>query len=226
MWALNSMRIDAALARLQDRRRLRRRASSSVTEWICASPLPQRAPISSGLDRASWLAPVYDCTTSAACPSILSSPNSIQAARLAELLDLAEAVADEHDRAAVLAELLDLLHAATLERLVADREDLVDEQDLGFDVGGDGEPEPDGHARRVVLHRRVDELLEPGERHDVVEASGDLLARHPEDRAVQVDVLDAGQLGVEAGAELEQGGEAPVRRDRARLGEQDARRGT
>ena len=63
------------------------------------------------------------------------------------------------------------------------------EQDLGFDVGRDGESEAHRHPRGVVLDRRVDELLESGERHDVVEAAGDLLARHPEDRPVEVDVL-------------------------------------
>ena len=83
---------------------------------------------------------------------------------LAELLDLAEPVADEHDRAPVPAELVDLLGAPALEALVADREHLVDQQHLGLDVGGDGEAEAHVHARRVVLHRRVDELLEPGER--------------------------------------------------------------
>ena len=79
-------------------------------------------------------------------------------------------MADEHDRAAVASELLDLLGAPPLEALVADGEHLVDEQDLGLDVGGDGEAEAHEHARRVVLHRRVDELLEPGELDDVVEA--------------------------------------------------------
>ena len=47
-----------------------------------------------------------------------------------------------------------------------------------------------------------------GELDDLVEAALDLLALHAEDRAVQEDVLAPGELGVEAGADLEQGADA------------------
>ena len=43
---------------------------------------------------------------------------------------------------------------------------------------------------------------------DLVEAPLDLLALHVEDRAVQEDVLPPGQLGMEAGADLEQRADA------------------
>ena len=57
---------------------------------------------------------------------------------------------------------------------------------------------------------RVDELLHARELDDVVEALLDLLALHPEDRAVQVDVLATGELLVEAGPDLEQAADAPA----------------
>ena len=69
------------------------------------------------------------------------------------------------------AEVLHAAEAAPLELRVADREHLVDEQDLGLEVRGDREREPHVHAARVALHRRVDELLDPGELDDLVEAS-------------------------------------------------------
>ena len=50
------------------------------------------------------------------------------------------------------------------------RQNLVDEQDLGLEVRGDGEGEAHVHAARVALHRRVDEALDPGEVDDLVEA--------------------------------------------------------
>ena len=101
---------------------------------------------------------------------------------------------------------LELLHpveALLLEALVADGEHLVDEQDVGLDVDRHGEAQTDVHARRVVLHLVVDELLELGELDDLVEALADLPARQPEQRAVQVDVVPAGELGLEARAELQ-----------------------
>ena len=47
-------------------------------------------------------------------------------------------------------------------------------------------------------------MLHLGEGHDFVELCGDLGPRHAEDRAVEEDVLAAGQLGVKARADLEQ----------------------
>ena len=44
----------------------------------------------------------------------------------------------------------------------------------------------------------------------------DLRARHAEDRAVQVDVLAAGQLGMKAGADFEQARDAAAERRRGR----------
>ena len=95
-----------------------------------------------------------------------------------------------------------------LELGVADREHLVDEQDLGLEVRRDREREADVHAARVALHGRVDELLDAGELDDLVEALLDLAALHAEDRAVQVDVLAAGELLVEARPDLEQAADA------------------
>ena len=51
---------------------------------------------------------------------------------------------------------------------------------------------------------------------------GEVAARDAVDRPAQVDVLDRRVLGVEAGADLEQRRDAPVDRDRARVGLDDA----
>ena len=100
----------------------------------------------------------------------------------------AERVRHDHDRLAALLELGELLRALPLEALVADRQHLVDEEDVGIDVDCDREAQTHVHARRVVLDRRVDELGQAGEVHDFVEAVLELLLRHPEDRAVEVHV--------------------------------------
>ena len=109
----------------------------------------------------------------------------------------------------------ELLHALRLELHVAHGEDLVHEQDVGVDVDGDGEAEPHVHAGRVGLHRLVDELLDTGEREDRVELPVDLAAGQAEDRAVEVHVLPARQLRVEARTELQEGGHLAVDGDLA-----------
>ena len=60
------------------------------------------------------------------------------------------------------------------------------------------------HPIGVVLHRRVDELLDLGEGHDLIKLAVNLRLLHPQDGAIQVDVLSPRQFGVEAGAHLQQ----------------------
>ena len=140
---------------------------------------------------------------------------------VADLADHVDGVGHEQDRAALALEPLDALEALALERLVADGEHLVDEQDLGVDVDRHRESEPRRHTRRVVLHLVVDEVLDLGERDDLVEDPVDLLTGESEDRRVQVDVLAPGEVAVEARAELEQRGDAAVLHDRPRGGPHD-----
>ena len=135
----------------------------------------------------------------------------------------AEVVRDEHERAPGVAELEHAVVAALAEALVADRQHLVAEQDVGLDADGDREAEPRVHAAGVRLDRVVGEAAELGELDDRVDARLELRARHPVERAREEDVLDGRVLGVEAGAELEQRRDAPVDRDAAAIGREDAR---
>ena len=137
-------------------------------------------------------------------------PASSSTAPRTEALDRVEVVAHEQDRAPLGGHVAHLAQALRLERGVADREHLVHEQDLGLEVRRDGERQAQVHAARVALHRRVDEPLDLGEGDDLVELARDLRAAHAEDRAVEVDVLAPGELGMEAGAHLEQRADAAV----------------
>jgi hypothetical protein len=69
----------------------------------------------------------------------------------------------------------------------------------------------------MPLHRRVEEFPDTGEFDDLVELRLNLTPLHSEDGAVEEDVLAAGQLGIEAGAYLEQAADAAAD-DRASLG--------
>ena len=89
---------------------------------------------------------------------------------IAERRHRAHVVADEDDRAAVaLRNLAHLAEALLLEVGVADRQHLVDDQDLRLQVRGDREGQPNVHAAAVALDRRVEEALDLGERDDLVE---------------------------------------------------------
>src|SRR5205807_7034553 len=59
-------------------------------------------------------------------------------------------------------------------------------------------------SRRVELHRRVDEVLELGERDNVVEALRHLVRREAQKHAVDVDVLAAGHLRVKPHAHADE----------------------
>ena len=84
---------------------------------------------------------------------------------------------DEENRLAAAPELRELVEALVREALVADREHLVHEQHVGIDVDRHREAQTHVHARRIRLDRRVDELAQLGELHDLVEALLDFALR-------------------------------------------------
>src|SRR2546429_527346 len=124
---------------------------------------------------------------------------------------------DEDHGPAGVGKLLHAPEAAALELCVTDRQHLVHQHDLGLEVRSDGEREPHLHSARVPLHRRVDELLDTRELYDVGELARDLATLQAEDRAIQVDVLATGQLGMKAGADLEKTADVSANRGSVRL---------
>ena len=73
----------------------------------------------------------------------------------------------------------------------------------------------------IALDRRIEKLLDLGKGDDLVKLAHDLGAGHAEDRAVEKDVLAAGQFRMKAGADFEQARD-PAAQDRAsarRLGD-------
>src|SRR5207249_4821101 len=98
----------------------------------------------------------------------------------------------------------------------------IDDEEIGFHVGRDGKAQPGEHPRGVALHRRVDELLKSRERYDGVEALPDLGPRHPEDGAVEEDILPTGQVRMKTGADFDQGRKTAVHLKGAPRGPHDA----
>src|SRR4051812_11223580 len=127
----------------------------------------------------------------------------------------AEIVADEDDRLAAGVQAFEDPEALLLERLIAYRQDLVQQQDVGFDLRGDRERQANLHPGREVLELLVDEPLELGEGDDLVEPGVELLPRQAEEGAIDPDVVPRVELGVETNAELDERRELAVHRDEA-----------
>ena len=130
-------------------------------------------------------------------------------------------VAHKQHRPAMPGHILHLAEALLLKLGVADRQHLVDDQNLRLQMRRHREREPHIHAAGIALHRRIEEFLHFGEGDDLVELALDLGAAHAEDGAVEEDVLAARQLRVKAGADLEKARNAALDLDaaRARLGD-------
>jgi len=153
----------------------------------------------------------------------LDAPVAQEDASRAQRLDRGHVVADEEDRAR--ARGCDFAHLAetlALELRVTDGQHLVDDEDLWVEVRGDRECESHAHATAVALHRRVEKGAGAGELDDLVEVAGNRLARHPHDRAVEIDVLAPRELGVEAGTDLEEAADGSAQPDLALAGLGDA----
>src|SRR5262249_55946572 len=124
----------------------------------------------------------------------------------AELHDRLCAVGDEQDGTAPVLDFLDAGETLSLEGFITHGQCLIDHQNVGIDGYGDGKGQPHVHSARIGFHGLLDEFADVGEVSDVIEAGMYFGSRHAEDDAVHVDVLPAGELRVEASAELQQSG--------------------
>ena len=89
-------------------------------------------------------------------------------------------------------------------------------------MNGGGEGQPHVHAARIFLDRPFDELADFGEGLDGRHGLVDFGAAQSHDLAVEIDVFPAGEFGIESGAELEQGRDAPARHHTSGGGLQNA----
>ena len=134
----------------------------------------------------------------------------------AQLLHVVHAVRAEQQRAAVCEIALQPGDALLLERLVADREHLVGDQDVRAHRGRDREAEAHDHARRVVLDRLVDVLADVGEVDDLVALGAISLGPRPSSAPASSMLSSPVYSGWKPLAELEQRADAAVDDDACR----------
>src|SRR5712691_2060846 len=128
----------------------------------------------------------------------------------AQPLDRVHVMADKKDRAPRLDKVAHLAETLFLERRIADREHLVDGQNLGIQMRRHGKRQPYVHSAAVALDRRVDEVIDIGESDDFIEPPPDLRSAHSKNCAVEKDILPSGQLRVEPGPDLQQTGNSTL----------------
>ena len=102
----------------------------------------------------------------------------------------------------------DAVEALVLEVSVAYREGLIDDQHIRAMRGGDAECQAHLHAAGVHAHRLVDVVADFGEGFDLRHQAGDFFDAVAEQLPGHEGVLPAGEIGVEAHAKFEQGGDA------------------
>lgn len=86
----------------------------------------------------------------------------------------------------------------------------------------DREGEADGHAAGIGFDWLIDEVANFGEGFDFGVAGVNFGGAETEDGGVEIDVFPTGELGVEAGAKFEQGGDAAIGLCGAGCGLQDS----
>ena len=110
-----------------------------------------------------------------------------------------------------------------LERLVAHGEDLVDHQHPRIGVHDEGEAEAQAHAGGEGAQRRLQGLLAHAcECDDVVEALPELTTGEADEHAADEQVLEPGQVPVEAGRQVDERRDGPVGGDGASSRRDDA----
>ena len=102
--------------------------------------------------------------------------------------------------------MLDLLNssdAALLKKNVADRQRLIDDQNIGFHMDGDGKRQTHEHAAGVSLNRAINELADFRELFNIGNSLARLGIGEAENRSVDINVFSAGKLQIESGSQLE-----------------------
>jgi len=98
--------------------------------------------------------------------------------------------------------------ALLLELCIPNRQNLIYDQNLWLQMRRNCKGEPHIHATAVALDWCIQEFLYAGERDNLVELALNFDFAHAQDGAIEKNVFAAGELGMEAGAYLEQAGDA------------------
>ena len=139
-------------------------------------------------------------------------------------LDGAHVMGDKnHGLGRILFDLREIIIALALERLVSDRQYLVQHQDVTLCFDGHGERQSDLHTRGIVLELLIHELIKLREIDDVVVHRVDLLTREAQQGTVKVHILPARQFRIESNSKLNERNQLAMNPNLAIIGIVDLR---
>ena len=118
-------------------------------------------------------------------------------------------MADKEHRSALLPRnFVYLSETFPLKFRIADGQYLIDHENLRLEMSGDGESEPDIHARRITLYWSIQKSFNSRKGDDLVELPRDLLSFHAKNCAIQKDIFPPRELGMKARSDLQQATDA------------------
>src|SRR5215510_12758425 len=119
-------------------------------------------------------------------------------------------VRNEKDGNTAFLHLLQPADAAMLKDCIADRQGLINDQNIGRGRNRNRESQTHIHAAGVGLYRLMDELSNFSKTFDLGKQRFSFFPRKPEERGIHEDIFDSRKFRVEPCAELEQGRDSPV----------------
>lgn len=116
----------------------------------------------------------------------------------------------DEDHGLLAMEASEVIVAFLLELSIADGENFIEDENVTLSTDGDRESEANLHAGRVIFELGVHEGFELSEADDFVVHGVHFFMRKAEEGAVEIDVLAAGKLRIEADTELDEGDEIAI----------------
>ena len=117
-------------------------------------------------------------------------------------------VRDKKNGDAPVAELVHFAHAALPGIDITHGERLIDKQDFGVDVDGDGKSQANQHAARVCFYRLINKAANFGKCGNTVVSRVYFASSQAENRRIQVHIFTPREFGIESGPQLEKCGNA------------------
>ena len=136
---------------------------------------------------------------------MITKPRSSRTARSHKLWIAASVVRHDEQGSALFAEFADTVEALVLKISVPHRQRLIDDQDIRTNRRGDGKSQPHLHTAGIGAQRLVDVVTNFGESLDFRHEFANPISEQPINLAAHVNVLPAGEIGMKAHAQFQQG---------------------